>query len=301
MPGGALSNLTQSAQGMFTDGAVEKAVLYIYYTDTRNVQNTDLKNELRTILKFEKDLMKKSGTTSGALDALKGMGNSIKDSFVPGAKSQQKVGEMAGEEFVKFTVQYNPASIKLYSVNGRLQERGNNNNGGVDKLAIMDFSGKTKMSFDLIFDDCDNMNAFMLNDVVNANFTTVANKGLSLLQNGGNTHSVRKRMDSIMSLLSAYTTQQVIFVWARMIFRGTVTDVSNRYTMFNPQGNPIRGEMHLEITQDRGIKELRYDDAYWKKAFSECFKEGTGIDGITGIAGKQGVLDKLSNNPFLNI
>lgn len=301
MPGGAFSNFSQSVQGMFTDGAVEKAVLYIYLEDLRTNTRRNMHQELNNILKLEKDLMKKSKSTTGALDAVKGIGNSIKDSFVPGGKSKQKIGEAYEDNYIKFTVQYNPATIRLSSVNGRLQERGNNNGNGVEKLSIMDFSGKSKMSFDLIFDDCDNMNAFMLNDVVNANITSGINKGLSLLQNGGNTHSVRKRMDAIMSLLSSYATQQVVFAWSRMVFRGTITDVSNRFTMFNPQGNPIRGEMHLEITQDKGIRNLRYDDAYWKKAFDDCFKADSGIPGVAGVAGKQNWADKAMNNPFLNI
>ncbi len=300
MPGGAFSNFSQSVQGMFTAGAVEKAVLYIYLEDIRQNTNRSMAEELKSVLKLEKDLMKKNKSTSGVLDDLKGMGNSIKDSFIPGAKSQQKLGEVYEDTYLKFPVQYNPATIRLYSVNGQVKER-SSNNGGVNRLAIMDFSGKSKMSFDLIFDDCDNSNAFMLNELANANITSGVNKGMSLLQNGGNFHSVRKKMDAIMSLLSSYQTQQVVFAWSRMVFRGTVTDVSNRFTMFNPQGNPIRGEMHLEITQDKGIKNLRYDDAYWKRAFEDCFKADSGMPDVAGVVGKQNWADKAMNNPFLNI
>ena len=305
MPGGSLSNFTQSMMGMFTDGAVEKAVLYIYLQDVKQKLNEqdskrEMRFELNNILDLEKELMKKAGTTEGVLDNLKNVGGSVKGYFTPGKKSKQKVGEMYKGTYMKFDVQYNPATIRLYSVNGKVQERGNHN-GGVDRLSIMDFSGKSKMSFDLIFDDCDNMNAFMFNEVANMNITSGINKGLSLLQNGGNTHSVRKRMDAIMSTLSTSATQQVVFAWSRMVFRGTITDVSNKFTMFNPQGNPIRGEMHIEITQDKKIRELRYDETYWDNAFKECFKSSNGAGGLSGIAGKQNWVDKATNNPFLNI
>ncbi len=305
MPGGSLSNFTQSMKGMFTDGAVEKAVLYIYLQDVKQKlseqdSRREMRFELNNILDLEKELMKKAGTTEGVLDNLKNVGGGIKDYFTPGKKSKQKVGEMYKGTYMKFDVQYNPATIRLYSVNGKVQERGNHN-GGVDRLSIMDFSGKSKMSFDLIFDDCDNMNAFMFNEVANMNITSGINKGLSLLQNGGNTHSVRKRMDAIMSTLSTSATQQVVFAWSRMVFRGTITDVSNKFTMFNPQGNPIRGEMHIEITQDKKIRELRYDETYWDNAFKECFKSSNGAGGLSGIAGKQNWVDKATNNPFLNI
>ena len=307
MAGGVLSNLTQSMAGMFTDGAVEKAVLYIYLQDvnqklTEQESKREMRFELNNILALEQELIEKTQTTTGFMDNLENIGTDIKNHFTPGKKSKQKVGEMYKGTYLKFEVQYNPATIRLYSVNGKVQERGNHN-GGVDKLSIMDFSGKSKMSFDLIFDDCDNMNAFMFNEVANMNVTSGINKGMSLLQDAGNTHSVRKRMDAIMSTLSTSATQQVVFAWSKMVFRGTITDVSNRFTMFNPQGNPIRGEMHIEITQDKKIRELRYDEGYWQNAFKTCFKsnKNAGSDGIAGIAGKQNWVDKATNNPFINI
>nr|WP_297703882.1 hypothetical protein [uncultured Butyrivibrio sp.] len=306
MPGGSITNLTQSIKGMFVDGAAEKAILYIYLADiSKPVKEKDFFSEIKEVNKFEKDLMKRTKKTMGFTDTMKEVGSSFLDYFTPGAKSQQKVGELDKENknFLKFTVQYNPATIKLYTVNGKFQEK-NNQAGVQSKLQKMDYKGKTKMSFDLIFDDCDNMNAFAFNDIANLNVTSVVNKGMSLLQNGGNTHSVRKRMDAMMSLFANPATQQVIFYWSKMVFRGTVTDIGNRYTMFNPQGNPIRGEMHIELTQDKSIKKMHIDDTYWDAAFKSCFKEpkgGIGEDGLAGVAGAQGVMGKLSNNAFLNI
>ena len=304
MAGGMFSNFTSSMKGIFVDGAAEKAILYIYLVDISKKQ--DLQANILDVKKQENALMKKAKKTLSVGDTMKGLGSSFLDFFKPGAKSQQTVGKVDSDNsnFLKFTVQYNPATIRLSSVNGKVQEK-NRAEGVQDKLHVMKFEGKSKLSFDLIFDDCDNMNAFMFNDIANINFTSGINKGLSLLQNGGNTHSVRKRMDAIMSLLASPSTQQVVFFWSKMVFRGTVTSVSNRFTMFNPQGNPIRGEMHLEITQDKKYKDKLYDEQYWQKAFKECFKEPkNGMDPTDGIAGSNDEtswLDTLTNNPFLNI
>ena len=139
----------------------------------------------------------------------------------------------------------------------------------------------------------------MINDVVNTNVTGLVNKGLDAYSHGGLTHSVRKRMDAIMSLLSSRATQQVIFAWGKMIFRGSITDVENKYVMFNPAGNPIRGEMHIELTQDKATADLKYDETYWDKAFKDCFKE-TSKDGLSGLSGNSFV-QRASNNPFFNI
>jgi hypothetical protein len=248
--------------------------------------------------------MKKTKDTLGFGDTMKGIGGGIVDFFKPGAKSKQKVGDLDKDgKFLKFTFQYNPASLRLYSVNGKLQSKSDNN--GAESLRMTEYAGKTRLSFDIIFDDCDNMNAFMFNEIANINVTGAINKGLSLLQSGGNTHSVRKRMDAIMSLLSSPSTQQVIFFWSRMVFRGTVTSVTNTFTMFNPKGNPIRGTMHLEITQDKAYSQKKlYDEKYWENAFNEAFKPpkgGIGPDGVAGVCGGQSWLDKATNNPFLNI
>ncbi|MBO4457639.1 MAG: hypothetical protein J5802_07960 [Butyrivibrio sp.] len=82
---------------------------------------------------------------------------------------------------------------------------------------------------------------------------------------------VRKKMDSIMSLLSSSYTQQVIFCWSKMIFRGTVTSVSNTYNMFDPHGIPISGTVNLSISQK--TKDTDADDkVYWDSAFKNYFK-----------------------------
>ncbi|MCR5402664.1 MAG: hypothetical protein K6E91_02460 [Butyrivibrio sp.] len=294
MPAG-LDNFGSSLKGMFTDGAGEKAVLYIYLTDAFSIKSKDdFNKEVGELNTLATSLMKetKSRISPGNL------WKDAKNTFIPGSSGPDKVGELTSDKkFIKFTVQYNPQTVRLSSVSGKVQAK--KADGGIEKLDVYNFAGKSKLSFDLIFDDCDNMNAFMINDVVNTNVSGLVNKGLDAYSHGGLTHSVRKRMDAIMSLLSSRATQQVIFAWGKMIFRGSITDVENRFIMFNPAGNPIRGEMHIELTQDKATADLNYDETYWDKAFKDCFKPAT-KDSLTGLKGNS-YLDRLSNNPFLNI
>ena len=313
---GVLDELGTSAKGMLTEGGGEKAILYIYLVDLFDDVDDDKlqQNEIDSFKKLEKDLEKEMKQKLGIGATLKEGGKSllggVTDTFTKGIKSSEKIAEvdnvhtnMGKANFVKFAVQYNPATIRLITQSGR-QERKIKDQGGVDD-SLRGYkvgSGKTKLSFDLVFDDVDNMNAFLLNDVVNINASNAINKGLNTLQHGGNTYSVRKKMDSIMSLLSTTATQHVIFFWSKMYFRGQVTDVSNRFTMFNPQGNPIRGEMHVEITQDSNqSKDYGYDEHYWNNAFDECFKDTSKLkDGFAGnhslTAWHQGL-----NNSVLNL
>lgn len=292
---------------MFTDGAADKAILYIYLTDlskknqSQEESETDFNTEVGALNSLQKDLLKKVKKSLGGTikDGLVDFGKGVVSTLTPGSKSADSIGEVDSDHpsFIKFPVQYNPATINLYSVNGKVQSR--KGEEGIDKLNVYKFTGKSKLSIDLVFDDCDNMNAFGLNDVVNTNFSGAINKGINAYRHKGNNYSVRKKMDAIMSLLSSSATQQVVFYWANMAFRGTITDVGNRFTMFNPQGHPIRGEMHLELTQDKSNEDLKYDEQYWDNAFQKVFKEKKG--GFEGVASMSSAFKKATNNNFINL
>lgn len=310
-----LSNFGNSVKGMLTDGATEKAILYVYLVNLNdNIDDesaSSIDGEVSAFTRLEGDLIGNTSDILGIKGALKsagkglvndisGFGSSIKNTFTPGSKNADNVGELDDTDtFVKFKVQYNPVSIRLNTLAGR-QERKVKETEGLDGLKGYSVTGKTRMSFDLVFDDCDNMDAFMLNEITNLNATNALNKGLDVLQHWGSEHSVRQRMDAIMSLLCSMATQHVVFFWSGMMFRGQITDVSNRFTMFNKKGNPIRGEMHVEITQDNEVKTtFGYNEKYWNKSFEACFKKSS-LAGVTGEFASS-AMGKLTNNSILNI
>ncbi len=292
---------------MMSTGRVDKAIFYVYLVDLfDNVDDDkDFKQENDDVLALQDDLMKKAKEKTGPFtkltEAAKGRAENAINSFIPGNKTSEYVGEIDQDHdnFVKVRVQYNPNSIKMRTINGR-QEKKVRDGSMDDNLRAYDSSGKTKLSFDLIFDDVDNMDAFGLNELANVNGTSLINKGVNEYKKGFTAYSVRKRMDAMLSLLSSVATQQVVFCWAKMSFRGQLTDVSNKYTMFNSKGNPIRGEMHIEITQDAGQKELfSYDEKYWNEAFERCFSEEK--SGFDGASKGSSVADKLRNNSLINL
>ena len=304
---GVLDELGSSAKGMLSEGGGEKAILYVYLVDLfDDVDDSQLQSEeIKDFKKLEKTLEAKMKAKLSIGETLKAGGksvlNDLKKAVTPGSMDPDKIGEREGN-FVKFRVQYNPHTIRMITQSGRQERKIKDEAGADDSLRGYKIgSGKTKLSFELIFDDEDNMNAFMLNDVVNLNATNALNKGYSMYQRKGNTYSVRKKMDAIMSLLSTTATQHVIFFWSKMYFRGQVTDVTNKYTMFNPKGNPIRGEMHIEITQDANqVKQFDYDEHYWNDAFNECFKDSSKSgDGFAGNHAPSTAEKIFSNNNTL--
>ncbi len=279
--GDMVNNLASSAKGMFMDGAGEKAILCILRPQANY---EDMTKQGDAMNQLEEKLLKSAKNRIG-LDG-------IKNAFTPGNKSSDgPIGETMSEDgnFVRVKVQYNPATIRLSTVNGKVQNR----REGTDPLQIFRYTGKSKLSFDLVFDDCDNMNAFMLENLT-PNVGNIASKATDMFSHGGLTHSVRKRMDAMMSLLVDKSAQQVIFYWSKMSFRGALTNVQNRFTMFNPAGNPIRGTMHLEITQDKSNTSVSYQEKYWTNSFEKMFKKGNE-------AGMASVASQVLSNNILNI
>lgn len=327
-----MSNLGSSAMGMFTDGAGAKAVFYIpnpniYIPEDDGSVGPGVVSAMNEIAqKFENTLVKES-TGKGLKDSFKSVkdgavdlgktakslgfkgsavaaGKSLGGALAPGQKSANKVGEVSDKDqnFFKIPVQFNPASMRMDSLNGKVKSMNSSGNNTAKLLNEQDYSGRTKLSFDLIFDDVNLMDAFMLQEVVDMNVTKALDKLGSMYTHGGNFFSVRARMETFLSLLVSPLTQHVIFHWGKMVFRGQVTGVNNQYTMFNTSGNPIRGTMHLDITQDdrkEGKKKqseqgdnYSYQNMQWKQSFDKTFVNGKG--------GGTSTLSALTNNNILN-
>ncbi len=237
-------------------------------------------------------------TASALDDDRRIMGNASKT-----AKDIKK--ELENSIYIPVEFQFNPSTIRMESVGGEVQNLRNVGEGAAaEELRKMKYKPRTIMSFDVYFDDTLNADAFMLENLTPniGNLTSIgkdlvktamANKGLPE-EDKKKTHSVRQRMDALMGLLTSRASQHVIFFWANMSFRGQLTRVSSEYTMFNPKGNPIRGKVSLQITQDAEDAEImQYDEKYWDNAFKRMFSEQDS-------AGMK-LANKIMNNNFLNI
>ncbi len=184
-----------------------------------------------------------------------------------------KNGVMAGSGYLALEVQYNPNSIYLDTQAGKQVQYsgGNLGNESNNQLIQIIHPVSTTMSFQLVFDDMNPRDAFMLeNTALTAGNAISATADVVQKKKGG--YSVQAQLDGLMSLLTQDATRQVIFYWARMCFRGELVSINNRYTMFNKDGNPIRGVAELSICQGDESK-YEYDRRYWEESFDRAFKE----------------------------
>ena len=288
----AVQNLARSAAGMFVGGMNVKAVLCVK-NPTIPVEPEQL---AQNAVMAQEELLKE--TASALEDSQRMLGQASKTAKDIAYSLSQTI-------YIPVEFQFNPSTIRMESVGGEVQNLRNVGEGAAaEELRKMKYKPRTIMSFDVYFDDTLNADAFMLENLT-PNIGNLASIGKDLIKtamaNKGKdekekkkTHSVRQRMDALMGLLTSRASQHVIFFWANMSFRGQLTRVSSEYTMFNPKGNPIRGKVSLQITQDAEDAEImQYDEKYWDNAFQRMFSEQDS-------AGMK-LANKILNNNFLNI
>lgn len=205
---------------------------------------------------------------------------------------------MAGSGYVAMEVQYNPNAIYMDTQAGQQVQYsgGNLGNQSNNQLVQVYQPVSTTMSFQLIFDDMNPSDAFMLENIAPTAGNAVSGISSIAKKAKGGGYSVQKQIDGLMALLVQDTTRQVIFYWSRMCFRGELTSVNTRYTMFNKDGNPIRGVVELSIRQGDEVS-LGYDEIYWNEAFNKAFGEAD----IDLESGMKDTFTKVTNNNFLNL
>lgn len=201
-----------------------------------------------------------------------------------------------GNSYMALELQYNPSSLRLDTSAGRQMKY----EGGAGDVQVKQYvaPASTTLSCELLFDDFNNMDAFMLSDnpLTGATASNIANTVTSI---GKGKYSVQRQMEGLLSLLTVPEARHVIFFWGGMSFRGEMTEVSTRYTMFNKKGYPIRGTVGIQIRQGDGNDGVtgvdaafKYNDAYWIKAFDQTFTtDGPGRSGFS----------KATNNSLLNL
>ena len=200
-------------------------------------------------------------------------------------------------------VQYNPSSLRLDTYAGKQMDFTGSN--GRSNLSQYNAPSTTTMTLELLFDDTNNMDAFMVGDNPLTGFTpsNAINFGTSTVKNLKDGYSVQRQIQGLLSLLAVPTARDVIFFWGDMSFHGEITEAQASYTMFNKKGHPIRGKIQLNIRQgDYNAEEKRasdkkdkFDMQYWDKAFDETFKEA-------GAGGSMlDTVNKFTNNSMLNL
>ena len=272
--GGALSSVFNSSQmqnlGGSVTGNIVKAVLCIRSPDK-------LEDEAEVA---PKELSKKE---QAAIESVANLNTALMEkaeASLAGAKASgfdDLKGSAHDHGYICLEVQYNPNTIRLDTTAGRqVNYRGEHADVDVQKYIA---PASTTLSCELLFDDVNNMDAFMIGDnpITGLSVSNVKN---AISSAGKGKYSVQTQMEGLLSLLTISQARHVIFFWGDMCFRGEMTQVTTSYTMFNKKGYPVRGKVGIQIRQGDGTadatgleKLYSYDEKHWQKAFDATFTE----------------------------
>lgn len=209
-----------------------------------------------------------------------------------------KKGMMTNSGFLALEVQFNPNNIQMETVAGVEveYEGGNLGSRSANQIVQIKHPASTTMNFELIFDDVNPADAFMLENLAPTVGNLTSNAASAVKKIKEQDYGVQNIIDGFMSLLTRDITRQIIFFWGKTCFAGELIGVSSRYTMFNKKGRPIRGVVQLSIRQGEDAQYTQGKD-YWSDAFNKAFGEV----GLNGAVGKASVFEKVTNNNFLNL
>lgn len=252
--------------GSSITGNINKAMLFVKKQNTKaGKSNSDLRDEL---LKQSKN----------------GLLNN------PG-KSLKNASKLAGGDSGYHTMQvkYNPSSISFSSQAGTYTHCGVGGMG-MNQITQMSMPAQTIMNVELIFDDVNIPDAFMWDKFRLTAGSVVSSVAGGIKQVKQDGYSVQAQVDGLIALITQSEARQVVFYWSEMAFAGEVTNISAEYTMFNPQGHPVRGNVRLSIFQmDNEVDSA--DKKYWDKAFTNLFGDYTEDKDVSDSS----VLDNIQN------
>lgn len=267
-------------------GNVPKAILCV-----RNIKTLE---QITSRDGAEERLRKKRANMKDTLDAAKDLQDAFMkatENALSGTVSSKARKNLLGQDqaYLAMEVQYNPSSIQMQTATGsQLDYSGGSMGNMANNMIIQNIvPTSTTMNVQLIFDEVNIYDAFMVNNV-NSPVGAIAQAAKYAVEKE---HSVQHQIEGILSLLTMDVTRQVVFYWSKMCFWGELTAVQANYTMFNKSGNPIRGVVNLSIRQ--GEQAELFESSYWGKAYENLFTKGK-ADG-------KSTFSKVTNNNVLNL
>mgnify|MGYP003312045109 CR=1 FL=1 len=178
-------------------------------------------------------------------------------------------------------VQYNPSTLRLNAHGGNQMMPGPGG-GGVSLQMQSTIPAMTTLSVQLLFDKVNPQDAFMSDK-----FTNVTTPGaiVSDIAGGIKTgvmggYSIQQQVEALIALILQAESREVVFYWGDMAFAGEIINMEASYTMFNPEGDPIRAVFSMTI-KEGGQAEDADGEKYWDDAYLALLQGRSAVDKVT--------------------
>lgn len=264
------SSIKSDANGLV--GNIEKAVLiFPNATKQRSLLNLKVPSG-----KQKKD--DESSQNAKTKNVLKWIMTDTTDSTVNAAWGRGNLDNLSGK---KFTVQFNPSSIRVNARGGgrvpvsNFGAVGDNQSGTIQFDALDPY---ITVSFTVVFDALNQADAFMEERFTLGATTLVKNVATAAV---GKEYTVRHQVEGFLAAIRDEDHRNMIFRWGKLTYAGVLNTVSGKYTMFNTAGNPIRAEVQIGMLMGgtdkddlmkKGIKTAGYL-YYWKKRYEQIIND----------------------------
>lgn len=240
-------------------GNVAKATLFFPNIEISNVEELSADHSLMTAIPIDQIERKKISAAKGAQrlnnqltsglnkisSALNGVSASSAASVLSDALDKAGLGERSLE------VQFNPASLDIAARGGGrtvITNYGNEDGKVKGTTSFGALSVSIQISFTLIFDETFLSDAFA-SDKFQMTASNLIGGAASLISTAvtGKTYTVRPFVEGFLAAMRDPDHRTVIFQWGRLRYVGMMNELSARYTMFNPNGEPIRAEVDVTM------------------------------------------------------
>lgn len=214
--------------------------------------------------------------------------------------SEPEINLMNKVDYKTFTVQFNPSNIRIISRGGGMRPvsdfNANGESGGIKMSGLKPYA---EINISLMFDDCNNADAFMLDKFVLSPTTTVKNVASMVKASVQGEYTVRPQVEGFLGAMRNKYHRMVIFQWGNLRYWGVMNNIQGKYLMFNPSGEPVRAEVTITISSGSTEKDSLYKE-FWQERYTQLVTElTTDSGGLTTLVGGTG--GASFENPLNNI
>lgn len=222
-----------------------------------NATTDDYKAEFQNKLKIKNamDVFHQNVASTGA------------DNLLNSSSSLRSAGTDKGASKI-FRLQFNPSQFQVYASALPVNEIDTQGNSNV--VNAVQAPGLT-LSMSFWFDQATNWDCFP-GDKFNGGLapTNLAKNITSAVKKKSAEPTVQETVEAFLTALRDPYTRMVSFRWGDFVFTGELLSVGANYTMFSPEGAPVRAQMAIRIQQKQDVKLL----SSWYQCFDDVIACG---------------------------
>jgi len=173
----------------------------------------------------------------------------------------------------RFTVQFNPSSLRLSGHSGGMANMLDYHEGNNNEATYGSVVTTVSLSVELLFDSMDPQDAFA-GDKTNLAPTNVAKGVANAFLSKKKKKTVQRQVEGFIGALRNEHTRLITFNWGDFCYSGVLRNVNAEYTMFNVTGEPVRAIVALSIMcADASLWPNSL--AVWQERYKQSFNKGS--------------------------